>query len=238
MIYMMLLTHLIGDYLLQTDVLVRWKMRSLWGVLAHGAIVTAVTVLGAALVDPAWWSYAALIGVVHTLVDVVRARFIRTKDPGRELFWYVLDQVVHVTVIVWVVILAQAALDGTPQMVWGGNPSLSRVLGYAIGYALLLNPAWVFLRFTVRGVWGSQAAPTLDQGEKYGPMVERVVIATGVLTGQFTLALLVLVLRRVTAIHVQEGQVGIMVRQTEHWGEALLSTLLAIGVGLILRLYG
>ena len=43
MLQAMLLAHLLGDYVLQNDALARWKSRSLWGVAAHGAVVTACT---------------------------------------------------------------------------------------------------------------------------------------------------------------------------------------------------
>jgi hypothetical protein len=101
---------------------------------------------------------------------------------------------------------------------------------------LLLNPAWVFLRFTVRGVWGPEIAPRLGAGEKYGPMVERVLIASCVFAGQFHLVPLVLLPRRVASIQVQGGEVGVLVRPVGHWAETLLSVLLATVVGLALRM--
>jgi len=230
----MFLAHLLGDYLFQWDGIARWKARSPMGVLAHGAIVTLTTLVCAALVAPSWWPYALLIGLVHTAIDLVRAHFLHTADPARELTWYLLDQLAHLIVIVLVV-------------TWSGAPSRSelvgaarlladpRVLVYTIGYLLLLNPAWVSLRFTVRGVWGSEAAPHLGMGEKYGPMVERVLIASCMLVGQFHLVPLVLLPRRVVSIQVQGGEVGVLVRPVEHWAETLLSVLLAAVVGLTLR---
>jgi len=58
MVYMMLVAHLFGDYLLQWNELARWKARSLWGVVAHGGIVTLAALACAALVVPSWWPYA------------------------------------------------------------------------------------------------------------------------------------------------------------------------------------
>lgn len=106
------------------------------------------------------------------------------------------------------------------------------MLSYVIGYLLLLNPAWVLLRFTVRGVWGLDAAPHLGQGEKYGPMVERVLIASCVVIGQFALVPLP---RCLVPIRVQSGEVGALVRPTGNWAEAILGALLGVAVGLALR---
>lgn len=237
MLFAMLLAHLLGDYLFQPGSIARWKARSLVGVLAHGGIVTLTTLACAALVAPSWWPYALLIGLIHTAIDLVRARFLCAANLAWELTWYLLDQLAHLAVIVFVV-------------TWSGAPSRSeltgvaglladpRVLAYAIGYLLLLNPAWVLFRFAVRGVWGSDAAPHLGAGEKYGPMVERVLIASCVLTGQFYLVPLVLLPRRLIPLRMQGMRVGVLVRPTCHWAELFMSVLLAVSVGLVLRVIG
>lgn len=237
MLYAMLLAHLLGDYLFQTGYIARWKARSLTGVLVHGGIVTATTLVCAALVDPSWWPYALLIGLIHTAIDVVRARLLRISNPTWELAWYLLDQVAHITVI-----LAVMVVSGNQS--WTELTGMTRVLAdprllfYLIGYLLLMHPAWVLLRFIARGVWGPKAAPTLDQGEKYGPMAERILITTCVLLGQFYLIPLALLPRLVVPIRIEGRGVGVLVRPVEHWAERILSTALALGIGLILRAVG
>ena len=234
MFNLMLVAHLIGDYLLQFDFIARWKARSILGVIAHGGIVTVVSLVCAALVDPSWWRYALLIGASHTVIDVARARLIRAKNPTWDLILYLLDQIVHVTIIALVVQMsggsAQAHQDALAR--WA-NP---KVLAFAIGYLLLLQPGWVLLRFIVRGLWGSEAAPHLGAGEKFEPMLERVLIASLVFGGQYYLVPLVLLPRRLESIRVQGNSVGMMVRLTAHWAETFLSVMLAVGVGLALRM--
>jgi hypothetical protein len=226
---MLILAHLLGDYLFQFDFLARWKSRSLWGVAAHGGIVTLTTLACASLVDPAWWRYAALIGITHTAIDVVRARLIRAKNATWDLIYYLLDQVIHFGVIVLTVSLR-------PATVIGARAVAPKVLTFTVGYLLLLQPAWVLLRFVVRGVWGPEAAPHLGVGEKYEPMIERVLIASFVLAGQVALVPLVLLPRRLTTIRMQDNGVGVLMQLTGHWAETLLSVLFAAGVGLILRI--
>ena len=237
MFIVMLLAHLLGDYLFQFDALARWKSRSLWGVVAHGGIVTATTLACAALIDPTWWPYALLIGVTHTGIDVVRARLIHTTSTTWDMVLYLLDQVAHVAIIVLVVWQSGAAMRRPPETVLVRVDPL-KMLAVVTGYLLLLHPAWVLLRFIVRGVWGAESAPHLGTGEKYGPMVERVVITTLVVVGQFYWIPLVLFPRRLMAIQWQNNGVGVMMQLTAHWGETLLSVLLAAGVGLILRATG
>lgn len=237
MLYVMLLAHLLGDYLFQTGYIARWKARSLIGVLVHGGIVTATALTCAALVDPSWWSYALLIGLIHTAIDVVRARLLRISNPTWELAWYLLDQGTHITVIV-IVMVASGSHSWTELTSLAKSLVAPRLLFYLIGYLLLMHPAWVLLRFIARGVWGPQAAPTLQQGEKYGPMAERILTATCALLGQFYLIPLVLLPRLVVPIRIRGRGVGVLVRPIDHWAERILSTLLALGVGLILRMMG
>lgn len=235
MLYLMLLAHLLGDYLFQWNSIARWKARSLAGVLVHGGIVTLTTLVCAVVVTSSWWPYALLIGLTHTLIDLVRTQLLRPKHPAWELTGYLGDQLAHLAVIALVVTWSGLGLwaDRTGAL----RPLADRrVLIYALGYVLLLNPSWVLLRFAVRGVWGPDASPILEEGQKYGPMVERVVIATCVLTGRFYLAPLVLLPRRLTSIRMQGRGVGLSVRSTGHWAETVLSVVLAVVVGLALRM--
>ena len=234
MVYLMFLAHLLGDYVFQTDGIARWKARSLVGVLAHGSIVTLATLVCAALVSPCWWPYALMIGVTHAAIDLVRARFLRTSNSTWELIWYLLDQLAHLAVIVAVAKWSGAPSPSEPASV-ARMLADPRVLAFALGYTLLLDPGWVFLRFTVRGVWGPDAAPCLGQGTKYGPMIERVLITSCVLTGQFHLVPLVLLPRRLVPLRVKGRGVGVLVRPTGYWAETAMSVLLAMAVGLALR---
>ena len=259
MITVMILAHLLGDYLFQWGVIARWKSQSLSGVLAHGCIVTLSALACTGLTAPEWWPYALFIGVTHTAIDVVRARFIHTSDPTREMVWYLLDQGAHIAIIVLTVFLSGDPL--VPQIALAaGSPggrqlaahtmhavtsppttafsplSDRRLVWLALGYILLLQPAWVFLRFLVRGVWGEDAAPPLDHGEKYRPMVERVLVATSVLTGAFYLVPLVVLPSHLTRVDFRDRNAFLTIGLPTHWAEPLLSLLLAVAVGLSLRI--
>jgi len=232
MLSVIVFSHLLGDYLFQCKFIARWKARSLVGVLVHGGIVTTTTLMCVGLVSPSWWPYALLIGLSHTLIDILRARFLRVTNPRWGLAWYLLDQLAHLAVILLVVRWSSDRLwiETDLAVMLTERP----VMAYAIGYALLLNPAWVLIRFTVRGVWGPDAAPPLDEGEKYGPMMERVLIATCVLGGQFLLVPLVLLPRRLAYMDVDGGGAGVLVL-ADHLAETTLSVMVAVAIGLALR---
>ncbi len=227
MFTMMLLAHVLGDYVLQCNALARWKARSVWGVAAHGALVTAMTLICAVVIAPTWWPYALFIGLIHTLIDLVRACLIETTDPTLELFWLLADQGIHLSVIALTVLLsgvqAQTAL-------MRGSASVLLLL-------MLLQPAWVLLRFLVRGVWGPSAAPPLGGGEKVPPMVERLVIAGLAFFGYGYLAPLVLLPRRLGRLRTSSEIITIHLLQSTHWAETLLSMVWALLVGWGLRIW-
>ncbi len=227
MFIMLLLAHVLGDYVLQPNVLARWKARSALGVLVHGSVVTLVTLLCAVVVAMAWWPYALLIGLLHTGIDLARLHLIRPVGPARELLWYLADQGAHLATIGLVVRLSGASA-GAPS--WYGSIALLALL-------FLLQPAWVLLRFVVRGLWGAAAAPPLGTGEKVPPMLERVVIAGLAFLGWGYLAPLVLLPRRLPGVQVQGDALILPMVYPTHWAETLLGTALALSVGWALRLW-
>lgn len=236
MVPVMLLAHLLGDYILQPDILVRWKFRSILGVIAHGGIVTLTGLAFVLLVAPEWWPYALLIGVTHTIIDVLRAQLLRPKRTSWELIWLLLDQLAHVGVILLVVAITASPTASELQL-HGGRPIDTRFWIYSVGFLILLHPAWVLLRFTARAIWGATSIPALPNGEKYGPMLERVLIATLIVAGQFFLVPLVVLARRVQSVYAQNDGLLLYIDFPRHRAEALMSILLAMFVGFLLLLF-
>ncbi|MFP4345955.1 MAG: DUF3307 domain-containing protein [Anaerolineales bacterium] len=234
MLLPMIVAHVLGDYQLQFNALARWKARSLWGVVAHGSIVAATHVGLALLIKPSWWPYALLIGITHIFIDVVRTRLLHPRGARAALLWYLADQLLHLTIIASVVIYS-GATSGGPYRIAGLLPISWEVLLVLLAYLLLMQPAWVLLRFIVRGLWGT-VVPDLGTGEKYEPMLERVLIASFVFLGLPYLVPLVLLPRRIQLQEVRQDGVLLAARLTIHWAETLLSVVLAIMVGVGLRL--
>lgn len=99
----LLLAHLIGDFLLQTDKVFKIKVKYKWGVLLHGGIVTIVSAL---FIIPYLHhlqviSFLILLSIVHILQD--KAKIIFNEQIERNNLWtFLLDQVSHVLVIFFV----------------------------------------------------------------------------------------------------------------------------------------
>lgn len=230
MIAAMVLAHLLGDYVFQTDGLARWKQRSLWGVVVHGGVVTLTLWLCSLPFAPGWWPYALGLGVTHTLIDIVRAR-LGSISPGIDLTLFLIDQVAH-----GLTVFLALALTGwleprpaeTPVGLWlqtGGR------LWLLAGYVLLTMPVWVLTHFVMRGMGASRTSLPGRPGEKYLGMMERGLIATLVLAGQLVLVPLVVAPRLVLD---RRGE-RVAAEPLGYLNELLLSVGLAVAVGLFLR---
>jgi hypothetical protein len=224
----MLLAHLIGDYVLQWDRLASWKSRELKGVLVHGAVVFAVTWLFALPFDPTWWQGVVFISLTHILVDGLQ---LRVKLPVAPLIRFILDQMVHITVIFVALVsggyveLSSMAADLLQSM------RDDHLLAYLLGYAFITMPAWVVVKFAAYGlVKGS--APNFPEGaNKYIGILERILITTFVVLGQFLLVPMVAVPRLV----LEWPKVAASDRAPIYVVELLASITLAIAIGLGLR---
>lgn len=236
MVSAMLLAHLVGDYVLQWDRLAYWKSRELKGVLAHGAIVSAVTLAFALLVDVAFWPWALLICAAHIAIDAAPLwlvpRLGLKRDGLFELTRFLFDQALHLSVIVLALALggylSPASLLADLVAHLRANP----LMAYALGYVFVAMPGWILVEFLVYGLINSSAPdfPTVKV-YKYVGTLERWLIATFVLLGQFSLAPLVVLPRLALEGPRVFGTPRLMVYVTE----LLASVTLALAVGLALR---
>ncbi len=230
MLQAMFLAHLLGDYVFQTDRIAQWKSRSVWGVGVHVIIVTCCTWLCSLPFSLDFWPFVLLIGGLHFIIDTARTQ-VRKTTPTMTLFLFLLDQALHA----WVIGLA-VHWSG-----WLGNRPAETSLGlwlqggnrlpFFTGYVLLSMPAWVLVYFVVRGMGAESKSLPGRPGERYVGMIERGLIATFVLLGQYLLVPLVVAPRLALDGHHMRGET----ERLGYLGEILVSISLAVAVGLLLR---
>jgi hypothetical protein len=222
--------HLLGDYVFQTDYIAMWKSRSVWGVMAHGGIVTFFTLLCTIPFARNWWPYALLIGAIHIAIDIARTRAGKT-DSATMLFLFLLDQALHTLVILLVVSWSGWLAPHPAETELGAWLQERNRLSFAIGYVLLSMPAWVLIHFVIKGTGAESKSLPGRPGERYIGMLERGLIATFVMLGQFLLVPLVVAPRLAldgTNTRLDSERIGYL-------GELLVSVSLAVAVGLFLR---
>lgn len=234
MVIAMLLAHLVGDYLLQWDELAQWKSRAFRGVLVHGGIVFLVTLIFCLLFNPAWWFWAVFIGVTHTAIDAVWLGYSRMR-PGvkvNPLGRLLADQALHLIVIA-IALVASGSLTvpslarDLPRLV-----QANRMWVYVLGYVFITMPAWILVEFTVYGLVAGTAPNFSEATNKYVGILERGLITTFVLVGQFALVPLVTLPRLI----FEGPQVVSTGRIAVYAAELLTSVSLAVVVGVGLRM--
>lgn len=240
MVISILLSHLFGDYILQWDSLSRWKSQAPGGVLVHGAIVLIVTWLFSLPFDRTWWPWVLFIGLTHTLIDgielPIRKRLAASNSGASAMGFLIIDQIIHLSLISFA--LVQSGYLELPSLSADILAALTnnRFLTYFLGYAFLTMPAWILVEFLVYGLIKG-TAPDFSQAvkNKYICILERGLIATFVLLGQFILVPLVaaprLLMEWNQVTHTQsDGQ-----RNRLFVAELLASILIAVIIGLGLR---
>lgn len=234
MIIAMLLAHLVGDYILQWDTLAYRKSREIKGVLLHGGIVTAVTVLFALPFDAAWWPWALGIGAVHTAIDAgwlgVNRRY-QIRSGRYPIVRLIIDQLLHLSVIAFALI-ASGVIGPNPLGDLITTAITHRWLSVALGYAFITLPAWILIEFTFYALING-SAPDFAQAakNKYPGSLERGLMMTFVLLGQFALVPLVALPRLVLDSPTVIGQP----RATLYLAEWLGSLAVAVAIGLMLK---
>jgi Protein of unknown function (DUF3307) len=237
MVVTMLLAHLIGDYILQWDSLARWKNRKMKGVLAHGLIILLVTWAFSLPLDTHWWPWVLFIGLTHTAIDAIPlwlGKRVPLQGAGMfALARFLVDQTLHISVIVIALTASGHAVLPSLAADLGTRLRHQREMAFLLGYVFITMPAWILIEFAVYGLVKG-CAPDFSQANnnKYIGILERGLITTFVVMGQFVLVPVVSLPRLIfEAPEVRANQ-----QSTFYVAELLASVTLAVAIGLLLRM--
>jgi hypothetical protein len=230
MVTAVFLAHLVSDYILQWNALALWKSKALKGVVVHGLIVWAATWLITAFFDPAWWPWALFIGVTHTLVDALPLWLGKYVTPFQR---FALDQAVHFSLMLLALGASGYLGDVHVADVLTAGLQNYRFLTFALGYAFISMPAWVLVEFLAYGTVRGPAPDFGPTANKFVGILERSLITTFVVLGQFTLVPLVALPRLVFQGRLVMGAQP--QRAMPYVAELLASVALAVAIGLWLR---
>jgi hypothetical protein len=226
MLVRLLMAHLMADYLFQTRNMVRAKGWFSRYMFLHIGIVF----ISAALLT-GWWLASLFIAGVHYLTDGCKLEAIKRK-LGSDVFLYLLDQFIHVVVLVlvwgYMYELDAPIFDTLRLPIEDYNTSL-----IVLGYISVIWPVAYMIRFAIH--YMTTTAPLTEwnlSADKTTGMLERVIILTMVLIGQYEFIGLMLVAKSI--IHV--------VNKDEHARTqyvlvgTMMSYCMAIMIGVILKL--
>jgi hypothetical protein len=155
----LVLAQLIGDFVLQTDKMVKSKRFISWYMLLHIVLVFVTAALFTNL-----WKLSLAVAIAHWLVDSVKIELAR-RNVASELFRFVADQLIHIvlTILLW----AYYFEIETPLLKSIGVPFVNYKMGLILlGYAFVIWPVSYLIRFATQSMVKAEAnrsASSMDQ---------------------------------------------------------------------------
>lgn len=100
-LFHLILAHFIGDFLLQSNDLIKKKYQTWVGTFQHAMIILAITALA---VFPFWpdaktWKILGVIFVLHFIQDVIKVEIDKNYNPKMRTWPYFGDQFFHLFLI-------------------------------------------------------------------------------------------------------------------------------------------
>lgn len=173
----LLFSHLVVDFLLQTNSIVRKKKE---GNCLYHVIHSLTQALVAYLIVGLWncWFIIPIILVTHFVIDYWKITY------KERLSSFIFDQILHIIVlfILWIAITGQYSMIGKSCQ---ALMKCNKCWIILIGYLLVLKPASIFLGlFTRRWSLGGNVSESLQNAGQWIGYLERILILTFILIGQ------------------------------------------------------
>jgi hypothetical protein len=177
--------HLLGDYLLQSNAMVRHKKRlkaKSWILYAHcllhGLLIYVFTAQ--------WsnWSIPLAVTVSHFFIDLWKL------NRPDKIGYFLADQLIHLLVLTLLFIYTQSETDAFEIffLSWWNNKG---VWAIGLGYLLLLWPVGLLIGYLTQrwrndiGVQLERTQQSLAEAGKWIGMFERILVYTFIITNQF-----------------------------------------------------
>jgi hypothetical protein len=184
-LFQWLFAHLVGDFLLQTQAMVRHKQRlkaRSWMLYLH-SIVHGILVY---LFVPSWdlWIIPLVVIFTHFIIDLWKL------NQPENVVYFIIDQFLHLLILVGLWCMFVAPVNWLPKK-WFAFQHSTAVWAIATGYLLVTFPLSLLLaRATQR--WrreaeegGMRSAISLNEAGKWIGIFERILVFTFVITSHF-----------------------------------------------------
>ena len=135
----LLLAHLVGDFLLQSNALCESKERKHHKsafMYVHALIIALLSWV--AIGNYQLWSYAVIIGVTHLMIDIAKS-YVKTQT----LVWFVGDQILHIFVLL---IVSYFIGNGWEQFAWIPQKYALILPAFLSAVIICTKPANIFIK--------------------------------------------------------------------------------------------
>ena len=102
--YLLILAHLLTDFVFQPGKLVKWKYRSSLGVLVHVLILagTCLILFFPYLNQLLIWEFILILTITHYIQDRLKVWYEKNYHKERSFYPFFVDQLLHVIIIIFV----------------------------------------------------------------------------------------------------------------------------------------
>ena len=223
----LLLAHLVGDFVLQSDSLCkqkREKKAGSWFLYVHVIVISLLSLF--ALWDFRLWYVALVIGVSHLLIDLCKA-YVK-KD---NVWVFVIDQTIHLLILAIVAWLS-ANRFGWAVPDWL-TPPVQKVASIIAAALLCWKPANIFIKEILkynRVSFPADDSSTFHAGKLIGT-IERWLILVFILLGRYEVIGFLIAAKSIIRFGNDNRD------ETEYFlAGTLLSIAIAVGCGLLVKM--
>jgi len=218
----LVLAHLLADFPFQFDAIYRLKLKKAAGQILHGGIFTllALFLSWPYLNLPLVWGIVLFLGLAHVIID--RAKVLYIDKRSDNVWTFCLDQLLHLAVISSVFLIKPTFLS-TPKESQANLLALyfnDLFILFFIGYIITTFGADALLN-SIKKTLQSYSLPFRER--HYGIIERTTITSLVILGGYYWLLVLPILLIRLPA------------KASRSYPHIILSTLLAVIVGLILK---
>lgn len=184
----LLLAHLLGDFLFRPKWLVEQKGKRIWPLICHGAVhyasAWACLLLFTAAIFVSIYDQTVVLGysIVHLVIDKLKSRFVARKPRRDNLQTFLLDQLLHVVVLVAAACLL--AKSSATALFHGLTPSTStqaRILEAAVIYIGAIFGGGYLIRYLTQGFATKTAIEdSMQNAGLYVGWIERFLVITAI----------------------------------------------------------
>lgn len=207
LLLMFFLAHIIGDFYLQTETVARRKEEKFSWVLFHSILYALLFALTGILISTIKMMYIIVVAASHAAIDIakygIQKKILKTgdKEIGNEAEIFVVDQIVHILVILVVSILNRDVelecnlllnLNNYAGMV--GLSGLS-VMRWTMKVLLIHKPMNIFISSVLHKYKPKEKASRIKEDKNAGRLIgtlERILILIFVSIEQYSAVGLVL----------------------------------------------
>jgi Na+/melibiose symporter-like transporter len=208
---LLLLGHMIGDFVLQPYWLVLAKRNGWRGLLIHVGVVTFITAILLWISSvPNWWIWIIVLFIGHLFIDQFRTFVFIDNSKGKGLLLLLLDQLAHIVLIAILAWLAAGWTFSDLNLLPTADASnQQRMMAYLIGLAILIGVVPVLeveMAVAALYVGGVNLNETVrvDLSDRILGSIERIVATFLILIGYGLLVPLIFLPR--LALMIYQGQ--------------------------------